>query len=170
MAMPFSVVGRQTLKPLVRSLTGAPKHSAGIASAHATHETSPERPARGPSPRNISRADDQIGFPRSRHQARQRGWVVGEVGIHLGDEIGRKLQRPAKSGDIGRTKTALGRAVDDLDPSGMGGRERVCKCSSTVGRTIVDDQDAVARSQFEHTEDQCFDVQPLVIGWDDDDN
>ena len=70
---------------------------------------------------------------------------MGEIGVHLGDEVGRQLQSPAESGDIGRTKTALRRAVDDLDASGMDGRERVRKPSGAVGRTIVDDDDAVAR-------------------------
>ncbi len=110
---------------------------------------------------------NEIGVARCRDETRQRVGIMGEIGVHLSDEIRIHRQRTLESGDVCRTKTSLLRAVNDLDAPGMCGRKRVRHVAGAIRRAIVDDQNGVARSLLEYAEHQRFDVRPLVIGWDD---
>jgi hypothetical protein len=70
---------------------------------------------------------------------------VREVGVHLEQQAGPLLDRPAEAGDVGRPEPALVRPVQDRDLGGRLGGEAVGDRARAVGRGVVDDEDAEAR-------------------------
>ena len=65
---------------------------------------------------------------------------MGEVGVHLEDQLGAAGEGRAEAGDVGGAEAFLARPVQDVDALVLGG-EPVGDLAGPVGRAVVDDQD-----------------------------
>ena len=71
---------------------------------------------------------------------------MGEVGVHLADQLGAAGERLAKAGDVGRAEALLARPVEHRDVRMLGGQP-VGDLPGAVGRGVVDDQQVAAADQ-----------------------
>ena len=92
---------------------------------------------------------------------------MGEVGVHLADELCAARQRLAKAGDVGRAEALLARPVEHRDVRVLG-RQPVGDLPGAVGRGVVDDQHVAGRVQaLAHRGDDGLEVRGLVVGGED---
>ena len=99
----------------------------------------------------------------------QEPGVVGEIGIHLEDEIVGPLQRPAKPRQVGLPQPVLGRPVQHVNPR-SGGRELVGQLAGAVGGIVVHHQDLDPRVLLQNGRHDEREVDALVIGGNDDED
>jgi hypothetical protein len=92
---------------------------------------------------------------------------VGEVGVHLQDEVGAAVEGAAEARQVGRAEAFLAGPVEDLDAR-VGGREAVGDTAGAVGRVVVDDEDPGVGGQVRagRLHDRG-DVRRLVVGRED---
>jgi hypothetical protein len=65
---------------------------------------------------------------------------VGEVGVHLHDQLGARLERVAEPGHVGLAEPLLAGPVQNLDRLQLRGQV-VGQLPGSVGRVVIDDQD-----------------------------
>ena len=127
-------------------------------------------PVDHPHPVDVPGADGEVRFSpfHGLDQAGEVAGVVGEIGIHLADEIVPLRQREPKTGDVGRTQTLLACALHQVQPIRKGGLSGTDFFTGAVGRTVVHDQE---RRTFRKRHDQFddrVDVLRFVVGRRDD--
>ena len=104
---------------------------------------------------------------RAGEQARQVGGVVGEVGVHLDDEICAARQRLAKARDVGGAETLLARPVKHRDVL-VRRCEPLGDLPGAVGRGVIDDQDPPWLAEvLAHRGDNRLEVGGLVVRGED---
>ena len=85
------------MKPPVRSREREPEHGGRVAAAGAGEQPPVQRPALDAAARHVAGAEHDVGaVARGVDQAREVGRVVGEVGVHLDDEVGAARERQSK--------------------------------------------------------------------------
>ncbi|MDT7715172.1 MAG: hypothetical protein QOH09_1164, partial [Pseudonocardiales bacterium] len=92
-------------------------------------------------------------------------WSVRAVGVHLHHDVIAALQRPPKAGDVGRAETALGRAVQDVDPT-VGRGECGGQLPCAVRAVVVDHQRVRVRYRLVQPVQDRRQAGPLVVGRD----
>jgi hypothetical protein len=89
---------------------------------------------------------------------------VGEVGVHLEDQLGPGVKGAAKTGDVGGAESLLAGTVQHLDVVVPGG-EPIGDQAGAVGTCVVDDEDAPRSGQvLARRVDEGLEVVGLVIG------
>ena len=77
-------------------------------------------------------------------QPRHVGWIVGEVAVHLEDEVGVERERVSEALEVCGAEAFLPRPVNHAHPRPLHG-EPVGEFAGAVGRAVVDDDhEAVA--------------------------
>ncbi len=93
---------------------------------------------------------------------------MGEVAVHLDDEVGAVRQRPAKSIDVGPSQATRPRAMEHVQPTRPLGGQLVGDATGAVGRLVIHDQDVQARkAQIEQGLRHGHHVLGLVVGGQD---
>src|SRR5690606_15739865 len=95
--------------------------------------------------------------------------VVGEVRVHLEEEVVAALEAPAEPLEIRGAEAELACAVNHVDARTLP-REGVCHFAGAVGRGVVDDQDIEALVLFEDHGHDTRQVVPLVVCRNDDES
>ena len=115
----------------------------------------------------VARPDDHVGVARGPHELTQKPGIVRKVRIHLENQIVTTIERPPETRQIGLPQSRLSGTVEDMD-AGRGRRELVRQLTGTVRRVIVHDQNFKARILTENGRHDEREIDPLVIGRDDD--
>ena len=118
-----------------------PEHRPCVGAASAADQPPKRAPFLHAPTGHVSGAEHEVGAGRAGEQARQVGGIVGEVRVHLDDEICAARQRLAKPCDVGGAETLLARPVKHRDVL-MRRREPLGDLPGTVGRGVIDDEDA----------------------------
>ena len=93
---------------------------------------------------------------------------MGEVCIHLENVVVSLLDRPLETGDVGRSKPLLSRALYHEEALGKLRLESLHDPGSSVGGTVLDDEDVEMAFERKHFADDPFDVFLFVVGGDND--
>ena len=96
---------------------------------------------------------------------------MGEVGVHLDDELCSAGQGPGESGQVGLAEAGLAGPVKDLDGRELG-RQPVGDLPGPVRGVVIHDQQPVRAGRgllelSERSADDRLEVLGLVIGGDD---
>ena len=135
-----------------------------VQAAGPRHEASQRAPVLGPSALGVARAEHEVGALRGSGQTRHVGGIVGEVAVHLEDELRTRGERVPKAGDIRRADSFLLRAMEHGDP-GQLRREAVRDRARAVRRRVVDHEHAVA-TRLKHSPERLhhrLEVLALVV-------
>ena len=92
---------------------------------------------------------------------------MGEVCIHLEDVVVSLLDRPFEAGDVGRSESLLSRALYHEEALGKLRLESLHDPGSSVGGTVLDDEDVEMAFERKHFPDNPFDVLFFFVGRDD---
>src|SRR5687768_9113616 len=95
--------------------------------------------------------------------------IVGEVRVHLEDELVAVIYRPVEPGDIRGPEAQFAGPMDDVDPR-VGGRELVGKRSGPVRRAVVDDEHLESRVLSQYLRHDRGEIVALVVGRDNDES
>jgi hypothetical protein len=99
-----------------------------------------QRPPPHAAAAHVAGSEDDVGAsPRGGDEAWEVGRVVGQVGVHLDDQLRAGRQRLAEAGEVGAAEAVLARAVQDADVAVVAG-ELVGQLAGAVGRGVVDDE------------------------------
>src|SRR5512134_2524034 len=71
-----------------------------VEAAASREDAPPEPPVHGPAARHVARAEHEVHVARASEQGREVAGVVGEVGVHLEDEVVAALERPGEAGQV----------------------------------------------------------------------
>ncbi len=146
---------------------------ARVAAAGAGEQPPVQRPALHAAARHVAGAEHDVGaLARGVDQARDVGRIVGEVGVHLDDEVGAGRERLVEAGEVGAAEAALARAVVDADSRA---RERARRrAPRSRPATVVDDEHGAvdgrvaARERGSGERRRRREVLALVVGGDHD--
>lgn len=117
---------------------------------------------------NVPRTDHHARFVIDRrHEIPDSGRVVGEIGVHRHDHLGRRGRHNSESLPIGVAETTLSVTNQHLDPAQL-----ICHRSGDISRPIrariVDHQDLYLGGRSTHRPQEPFNVLDLVVRRDDD--
>src|SRR5205814_9541105 len=77
-----------------------PRHNPDVSVGEAAEHTAPQRPVDDSPSWNVPRADDNIGAIGGGDQVWQARRIVGEVGVHLTDDVDRLANRLPDAVDV----------------------------------------------------------------------
>ena len=94
---------------------------------------------------------------------------MGEVGVHLEDEVGPLLEGPGEARGVGPAEPLLALPVEDRHAAGVGRGEGVGDLPGAVGGAVVHDEDPELPRLVEDARGDEGEVLPLLVGGEDDD-
>ncbi len=115
-----------------------------------------------PPPAHVARAEYEIRVTRGRDQPWHVARVVGEVAVHLEDELGFAGEEMSEPCDVRRPDSFLLRSVQYGDPRELA-REAIGDLPGSVRRAVVDHEDAIARRVQDLTEGTHHRLQVLAL-------
>ena len=139
----------------------------GVGAPQAADRAPAWAPVGDPAAIRVARAEHQVRVGGRLQQTRQVGRVVGEVGVHVGDQLRPARQRLPEPGHVRGPEAPLGRPVQDGDVLAIA-CEPIGDLAGAVGRRVVDDQESPrGRQLLERRGDDRLDVGGLVVGGND---
>ena len=88
---------------------------------------------------------------------------MGQVGVHLDEDIEPALQAPCESRHVGRPETFLARPVKHRDPVVLG-RQRVRHPPGAVGGVVVHHEDVENVALFQNPGHDARQVVAFIVG------
>ena len=96
-----------------------PRDRADVTIGEAAQDTPAQRPVLQPSARDVARADHEVCTPRRLDETWDVRRIVRQVGIHLTDVCGSRVERHGDAVDVRAAEAAGGRPMEDGDPIGV---------------------------------------------------
>ena len=150
-----------------RVVHGQAQRQRGVPVAPARQERPPPGPVRRGAAGHVPRPDGDVGPVRGRRDQRgQRQRVVGEVGVHLDEDVEAPLEPLGEAGEVGAAQAVLGRAPQQRD-AGIGGPGGLDELGRPVRAVVVDDEDLPVGQHLADAPQRRLDAGGLVVGGDD---
>ena len=116
---------------------------------------------------DVARADHDVeALAERRHQRRQRGGVVREVGVDLDAGVVAALEAPGEAGPVRAAEPGLGGPLEQVHV-GQLGRDLLHDLGGAVGAAVVDHQHTGAGQALVDPAQHPLDVLRLVVGRND---
>ncbi len=160
---PSQGVGGIGAEPSVASLTARPSTPAAYRLPQRESTRRLARPVERARPRHIARTDRQIGAMLDvGDQGGDHRRVVGEVGVHLHDDVASTFHRPPEALPIGGTDPSFALTTNNVKVADLVD-ERLGEVRSAVGTGVVDDDDAAHRQCRTDAPHQVRHILRLVV-------
>src|SRR5919199_4685021 len=141
------------------------EEGSSVEAATSTYQTAQHRPVLGSPPRNIAGADHHVCVLSRPQQTWQILRPMGEVGIHLDDELVVVGQRVLEAFHVSSGESLLAPALYHPHPARLPGK-RLGQRSGAIRRPVIDDEDVKFAVCSQDFKDQAREVLTLVVGWD----
>jgi DNA polymerase (family X) len=144
-----------------------PEQRASVQAPAAAHGATEEPPVPDAAAGHVSGSEREVGLGGRPHEPGEVGGIVGEVAVHLGDELGSLGENPTKSGQVRRPEPVPVRPVENGQIVELGG-EPLRELTRAVRGGVVDHEhpsvETMLRENGPERANERLDVPLLVVG------